>query len=318
LAIGLGACKQPVVPKTIATAAPLPRLWPGPTTFAVQAHARRLGAQYFGRIAAAGFDAVRVPLVPWWAQSRHGGWMFNDADAIYSWLVRHALTPLFVLQNPRTPDDFPMIADFAQKAASRYPLALLELGNEPDNPEQWPAFYPPRAPAALTPSAYWSIEKPFAKAWREGNPRARISTAGTSGMDLGWQRALIAAIALDGAFADGTIGAVAVHPYDEPLPPRLTRHHGIVGDLVSLKAMLPAGVGVWVTEYGLTEPQPRDVEGWMSTMSALGVPLFSWYEIQDDVLDGKTQRYGLVRLDGSLRPAYETARSFLHARAERP
>jgi hypothetical protein len=294
-----------------ATPAPEPaRLWPGPTLLGVQAHARRIGPA-FGRIAKGGFDLVRLPLVPWWAQSKHGAWMWTDADAIYAWTGVHGVTPLFVLQNPRTMDDVPSMVEFAKLAAERYPRALLELGNEPDNRAQWPEFYPPNAPQALDAARYWAIERQFARAWRAGNPHARIATGGTSGMDLHWQRALIAAIAADGSFDDGTIGAVAVHPYEEPLPTKRVRHGGIAQDLASLKALLPAGVEVWVTEYGLLNPQPRDVDGWFAAMDALGVPVFSWYEIQDDVLNGTTYRYGLVNLDGTPKPAYDAARSYL-------
>jgi hypothetical protein len=279
----------------------------------VQAHARRLGTPYFNRIAKAHFELVRLPLVPWWAQSKHGGWVWSDPDAIYAWLVARHIAPLFVLQNPRTPDDIPTIADFARVAAQRYPRALLELGNEPDNPGQWPGFYPPHAPRSLDPAAYWAIERQFARAWRAGSPHARIVTGGTSGMDLGWQKRLIAAIEADGAFADGTIDAVAVHPYEEPLPTKRVRRGGFAGDLAALRAMLPAGVEVWVTEYGLVDPQPRDVDGWFAAAQTLGLPVFSWYEIQDDVLSGLTYRFGLVNLDGTPKAAYAAARAYLEA-----
>jgi hypothetical protein len=88
-----------------------------------------------------------------------------------------------------------------------------------------------------------------------------------------------------------------------------------VADLASLKAMLPSNVLVWVTEYGLVDPQPQDVQAWFETMSALRVPLFSWYEAQDDVLDGQTQRYGLVGLDGTPKAAYFAAQAFLRGAA---
>ena len=290
-------------------------LWSGPTLFLVQAHLRRLNAPYLRRIAAAGFDGVRIPLVPWWAQSRHGGWVWTDYDAIYRWLRIRKLTPLFVLQNPRSVDDLPMIQEFAALAAVRYPNALLELGNEPDSRAQWPGFYPPASNQALTPERYWSIERGFARTWHAANPNGRISTGGTSGFDFDWQRRLIAAIARDGAFADGTIAAAAVHAYGEPLPPRSSRRADVVRDLTRLKSLLPDGEEVWVTEYGLTDPQPADVTGWLTAMSALGVSVFSWYEIQDDILDGQTQRYGLLQLDGTPRPAYATARAFLQGRA---
>src|SRR5581483_3495685 len=138
-------------------------------------------------------------LVPWWAQNADGTWLWSNYDAMYAWLRRRNVTPLFVLQNPRDHADIALTIDFAREAGARYPQALLELGNEPDNPGQWPAFYPPRSNLRLTAEAYWQIEKRFAAAWRAGNPRARIATGGTSGMDLEWQRDLMRAIEQDGA-----------------------------------------------------------------------------------------------------------------------
>ncbi len=241
--------------------------------------------------------------------------MWSDLDAIYAWLGARSITPLFVLQNPRTPDDVAPMVEFAKLAAQRYPRALLELGNEPDNPGQWPGFYPPHASQALDAASYWAIERQCARAWREGNPHALISTGGTSGMDLRWQRELIAVIRADGAFADGTIDAVAVHPYEEPIPTKRVRHGGIAHDLAALQALLPGRVAIWVTEYGLLDPQPRDVDAWFAEMEALDVPLFSWYEIQDDVLNGTTYHYGLVSVDGTPKAAYDAAKAYLKARS---
>jgi len=300
-----------------ATDAP-PRLWAGPTIFAVQAHVRRLNVPYLRRAVDAGFDAVRIPLVPWWAQGADGAWMWTNYDAMYAWLRKRGVTPLFVLQNPRGRDDIAPMIDFARKAGARYPGALLELGNEPDNSEQWPTFYPPRSRGPLSADAYWKIEKSFAAAWREGSPRAHIATAGTSGVDLDWQRALVRAIEQDGGFKDGTIDAVGVHTYGERLPSRSTRRGDVVADLTTLRGLLPASVEVWVTEYGLIDPLPQDVTGWFTTMEALGVAVFSWYELQDDVMDGETQRYGLFTLDAKPKPALDAAREYLRARAERP
>ena len=154
-----------------ATPAPQPtQLWPGPTLIGVQAHARRLGVAYFTRIAKAHFER-RAPA----AASRGGrkrtaaSGSWTDLDAIYAWLGAHGSAPLFVLQNPRTPDDVPSMVEFAKQAAQRYPRALLELGNEPDNPGQWPGFYPPHASKRLDAGA--------ATGRSNGNSRARGAPA---------------------------------------------------------------------------------------------------------------------------------------------
>ena len=108
-AVALAACLA-------ATPPPLPRLWDGPTIFAAQAHIRRLNVPYLRRIANAGFDAVRIPLVPWWAQNRDGSWDFSNYDAMYRWLSARNMVALFVLQNPRDEKDVALVEDFARQS----------------------------------------------------------------------------------------------------------------------------------------------------------------------------------------------------------
>jgi hypothetical protein len=251
----------------------------------------------------AGFTVMRVSMVPWWQRKKPDGtWNFLAWDALYRALLERGITPLFMLANPRKPADVDTITAYCAAAAPRYPKAWLELGNEPDSPHQWPGFYPPARSAALTPEEYWSYARAWAAAWRAAQPGAKIATAGTSGIDLGWQRRLIAAGAASGA----PVAAFGIHPYGE----RLAGEGGgsFRSDVAALQAMLPATVRVWVTEYGDPGVSPAQVTAWLGAAKDAGVAVFSWYELRDD-----PEPYGLLRADLSHKTPdpYSAAKAFL-------
>ena len=234
-----------------------------------------------------------------------GTWNFAAVDALYSDLLHRNLTPLFMPASPRSAADMGEITAYLVVAAGRYPKAMLELGNEPDSPVEWAAFYPPNRANPITPAEYWGYAEQWAKAWASSQPSAQIATAGTSGVDLTWQQGLVAA----GAANSGLISAFGVHPYAENIvePPGVTGNN-LGDDLTSLKAMLPANVSVWLTEYGEPNPPPADVTAWLTAAKALGVPVFSWYELRDG--EGP---YGLLNADLSRKAPdpYKAAQQFL-------
>jgi len=255
-------------------------------------------------IAAAGFTIARVSMVPWWQRKRpDGSWNFLAWDALYKDLLDRGVTPLFMLANPRTPADVATIAAYCAAAAPRYPKALVELGNEPDSPSQWPAFYPPARTQALTPAEYWSYAKQWAQAWRSAQPGTLLATAGTSGVDLAWQRGLVAA----GAASSGLVAAFGVHPYGEHIGPGNGPTFG--EHMETLGRMLPQEVDIWVTEYGELNATPATVAAWLRAAADSAIPVFSWYELRDD-----PQPYGLLRADLSHKSPdpYAAAQAFLH------
>jgi hypothetical protein len=307
-----------VVPQPGPTPSPtaFPRLWSGATLYATQSHQfpfivkgkPQIDSAELDAIAAAGFTAVRLTVVPAWTpRNRDQTFNFTGVDALYAACIARSLRPLFMAADPATASDVATMTEYLREAAPRYPSAYLELGNEPDTPSQW-------HDGPITPAQYWADVKPWLQAWRSGEPKGSVATGATSGMNLPWQKALVAAIVADlqatgyDGFAD--LAAFGAHPYGEWLiqPP------GVVGggfgdDMVALqKVVAPYGLTVWLTEYGLPNAQPSDVNAWLGAAQTMGVPLFSWYEIRDNAAP-----YGLLKGDLSHKSPdpYAAAQAFL-------
>ena len=87
-----------------------------------------------------------------------------------------------------------------------------------------------------------------------------------------------------------------MHPYGETAAT-------VASAYARVRAAIPAGVPIWATEYGTVDPQPADVRSMYDAHAALRVPLFVWYEIQDDVPAATVNRYGLVDTDFAPRAA---------------
>ena len=111
---------------------------------------------------------------------------------------------------------------------------------------------------------------------------------------------------------------VSVHPYTRPLAPAASDHlDGFVERVYQvMRAHGDAGKRIWATEYGYPTSGPHStpeqrvatyvdaaVDLWYSHPFA--GPLF-WYSARDTGTDGKDdeQNFGLLRHDGSAKPAY--------------
>jgi hypothetical protein len=148
---------------------------------------------------------------------------------------------------------------------------------------------------------------PTVAALKRGNPRALVATAGSSGVAADWHRALAAG----GAFTAGAFDACGVHPYGETAATLATAY-------ARVRAAIPGGVQLWATEYGTIDPQPADVRSMYDAHATLRVPLFVWYELQDNVVAGNVERYGLVDTDFAPRAAYDAAKAINASIAPRP
>jgi hypothetical protein len=259
--------------------------------------------------------------------------------------VEFGLTPLLTEASPRkddpvkgikTSDDAASIPAFLTQVAAQTGWATFELGNEPDIPQYWPT--------TLTADTYWATYgKPWTDAIRAGNPVAVIGTGGTQSIALAWNKQLIADIQRDGYFKSGAISAIGVHLYGESLQPNpqagYTGQDGLkhfVADLQSLKAIVPDGVTVWATEYGVPNPQPADVAGvpagvapqlqsqpgLLPAVKAVQLPFFSYYEARDNCTYGEQVGFacepswslapwGLLNIDNTPKAAYGAAQTFL-------
>lgn len=346
----LAGCGSVVPPNPNPT--PLPMIWPNSeTTFATQDHDHPhlhdgkcvVDKALLLLIAEAGFTAVRMDnvLVPWETPKNKDG--SYDIDCIiteYLDAVEFGLTPLLTEASPRkapyTDDDAAAIPPFLTQVAAQTGWAIFELGNEPDIPQYWPT--------PQTPDTYWaSYGKPWTDAIRKGNPVAFIGTGGTQSIAIAWNKQLIADITRDGYFESGAISAIGVHLYGESLQPNpqagYTGQQGLahlVTDLQSLKAIVPNGVTVWATEYGVPNPQPADVAGapagaapqlqsqpgLLPAVRAVGLPFFSYYESRDNCTYGEQVGFacepswslapwGLLNIDNTPKPAYYAAQHYL-------
>lgn len=281
---------------------PPPRIWNATPLYAVQTHLvpKVVAKQWvinrqWPMMRDAHFTSMRFSLVPWELQANGSTWNFAPYDAAYTWMVTNGITPLFMLQNPRNADDVPMLKRFATQAAQRWKLALFELCNEPDANgwDWWNARQSPKWSAFV----YWQeVAVPLAQGLLAGNPDARIATGGTSGVDLPWQQELAAT----GAFSSGLVTAIGIHSYSQsPVPVSGCDSCYLVNNLISLEAMpnVPKGFDIWVTEYGNQAWDAPTVDAWLGMAKAVGLPLFSMYEAQDNVVGGVTQTYGLLDLN---------------------
>ena len=132
--------------------------------------------------------------------------------------------------------------------------------------------------------------------------------------------------AIYAAGAAGSFDAVSAHPYTYPNSPADDLPLSAWGQLDTMHATMAAngdgGKQIWVTEFGAPTNGPDEVndhvsEAQQATILSAAIagwhaksyagPFF-WYEYQDDGTSTDTSEnfYGLVRADGSHKPAYDT------------
>lgn len=283
---------------------PLPSLWPLPASFGVQTHlwpytkdpdtgqwrdgkvnTAELQAAYDG-----GFFVIRLPLLPSETPvDANGNYDFGPLVAEYYDILSTSHQPLFTIENPHSDADLLTDVAYAQQVAPLLENAWFELGNEPNTGTGPPGWYKP-----ITAAQYWAGVKPIAAALHAGAPYAQISTGGTSGLVLDWQRGLIAA----GAARSGLLTAFSAHPYGEnPIEPGGVSGGSLAADLATFKALLPPSITIWQTEYSEDPWTVPDVQTWLTVEGQLNAPLFVVYELADDTVDGKLSPRGLLNED---------------------
>jgi hypothetical protein len=232
------------------------------------------------------------------------------------------------------PADPNAYADFAAAVASRYQgygLSDYEIWNEPNNVN----FYQP----AANPTAYTAMLQATYSRIKQVEPRAIVITGGTAPEDSS-NGYLSPTDFIQGIYAAGARGyfdAVAAHPYTWPYSPAWPNPDGAWGQMTTMHNIMAAngdgGKKIWITEYGaptggpgsvalsgfstaeggadhVTEAlQARIVSDSISIESQVSwIGPFFWYSYIDAGTSPSTVEnfFGLLRADGSRKPAYAT------------
>jgi hypothetical protein len=224
-------------------------------------------------------------------------------------------------QPPRDPRDY---ARFAAAAAERYgpdEIAAWELWNEPNNG----MFWAPRPDAG----AYARLARLAGAAIHRQRPGATVVLAGLSpgGPLLDWSAADGTVVSpwrflrdVDDAGATSSVDAIGFHPYAvQPLGPDGRAEANPFQQTRALRALLDvrghAELPIWGTEAGAwtggdggisESAQARAVRDYLRAWHAFPrTGPFFYYELRDAPGVGPGDRhFGLLRSDGSSRPAY--------------
>lgn len=236
-------------------------------------------------------------------------------------------------------------ADFAQAVAARYApqgLHTYEIWNEPNITDFW-------LPSA-NPALYTQMLKLSYNAIRATDPSATVLTGGTAACGTG-NGNLSPADFVQGLYTNGAKGyftAVADHPYSRPFLPFFgwywNAFQQIASTSPSVRSVMvangDASKKIWLTEYGMPTGGPgglattgmsmseqnddHDTEALQAEAATQTVQYYTdnsswigglfWYSYQDVGTDQSDPEnfYGLIRADGSKKPAYTALQSAIH------
>jgi hypothetical protein len=232
---------------------------------------------------------------------------------------------------PKDPAQFAVFAAAATKRYQSKSLRDWEIWNEPNI-----AF---RYHPATNPASYTAILKAAYMAIKRTDPRAFVVAGGTAPSESNATN-LTPADFLTALYANGAKGyfdAVAVHPYTYPDSPADNLPLSAWGQMTTMHNIMAAngdgGKKIWITEYGaptggpgsvalsgfstaeggadhVTEAlQARIVSDSISIESQVSwIGPFFWYSYIDAGTSPSTVEnfFGLLRADGSRKPAYAT------------
>jgi hypothetical protein len=190
-----------------------------------------------------------------------------------------------------------LTADFARYVYAvvrhfRGRVRYWEIWNEPNVDTFWHPSPDPTDYAALLNAAGSAVKR--------ADPRARIVLAGTSGVDLGFIRAVAA--------HTRRFDIVAVHPYRNLPEPSFLKQvkalRGLNKPIWFSEIGWPAGAGCGSC-YGEVE-QARYLVRFYALAAAAGIQRVFWYDLRDDphTASNPEAHFGLLRRDLSAKPAF--------------
>jgi hypothetical protein len=280
------------------------------------------------RVADLGVRWLRVDAAWSELETAPGRWEWDNLDRLVGGARARGLSVLLVLgtcapwvrpdaadwnHGPTTDAERRGFAGFAATTARRYKgrVAAYEIWNEPNLPGSWSPTPSPAAYLELLTAAYRAVH--------DADPAAEVLSGGTGGGRTGvdsvaWHEALYA-----GGLRTVSDG-VAVHPY----PDAPVADSGELVKATEIRAVMDANGDaakpLWGTEVGAPtggDPSVAEAEQaalvgqvydrW-SRISRAG-PLF-YYTLYDFGGTDREDHFGLLRLDGSRKPAYQRLRDW--------
>ena len=219
---------------------------------------------------------------------------------------------------PADPAAFGVFAGSVANHYLSYGVTEYEIWNEPNISYRFHSGANPVLYTQMLQSSYVHIKQVSVKTTVIAGSMAPTAT------DEGDYAPLDFATALYAAGAHGYFDALSVHPYTYPVTPSQSSTASAWGQLSSIHNLMAAsGDGdkkIWLTEFGAPTngPDPGDhvTEATQAQILSEAVsilrteswagPLF-WYEYGDTGTSTRTSEnfYGLVRSDGTHKPAYD-------------
>jgi polysaccharide biosynthesis protein PslG len=280
-----------------------------------------------------GATVVRVDLNWDWTEKAAGLYDWSLYDRYSLELSARQLRPLFILNRPNPlygtpyavvingerhagfgpPSGPAAVAAFARWAAAaaerfRRFKPIWELWNEPDEEGSWPPKPRPADYVELARAGCGAIKRRVADAVVVGPAAAEIPTVWKS------SKPLIEAVFADTALMD-CLDAVSLHTHRfRQAPETLSRDYAVLRANYMRAAAVTARKLIIDTEWGdsvSTDGISEENQAlWLPRMYLTNlmedVPLTNWYCLMDVGPDEHNieHRFGLVRFDGSTRPAY--------------
>ena len=293
--------------------------------------------QRFDAMKAAGATWVRYDLS--WDEVQHASahsYNWDTSDRITRSALAHGLKPLLIIDfSPPwarssackdtkfcAPASDGTMANFAAVAVHRYaPIGVhyWEIWNEPNLASRWQPIADPVQYTNLLKTVYPVIKQTDEQATVIAGVMAPAATSN------GDYRPDDFISALYEARAHGAFDALSTHPYTYPLTPSASTPADAWGQMQTIhNLMAENGDGnekLWVTEYGAPTNGPSDptvphvTEDVQAQMADEAISIFRsnawsgpffWYDYQDAGTDTSSIEnfFGLVRADGSQKPAY--------------
>lgn len=319
-----------------------------PWKYGVTAHLERRRAGYYPTlddvthaaelIQSAGIQAIRIDFNWDMLNPTEGKWNFQDYDAMVRIVRAHKLDVLGILDysswwassaqdsndwrvrlysEPRSPYDF---ANYAYQVVQHYKndVHAWEIWNEPNTVGFWKPKPDAAHYAALLQEAYLAV--------KYADPNATVVFAGLSGNGVeGDDQSGLESNFIQGAYVAGAkdyFDVMAIHPYILPNSGIDTERAKIAAARSVLDHYGDKDKPLWVTEIGVPSVTPwwqtapvqseDDVATWLAQVYTRLwdlTPTIFWYDLQDQGRgEAAEERFGLLRLDYSAKPAYEKYR----------